>query len=94
MGPTTREVKLRIEREIPVPLPGSGGPYMLPPGDYVGYLHETDKASGDERQIDNAMLCLDDAAIIKKLGLAERARPINFEVKRLIDSGAIKIVDD
>ncbi|MBR0783511.1 hypothetical protein [Bradyrhizobium iriomotense] len=88
MGPTTREVKLHIEQGVSVTLPGSGIPYLLPPGDYVGYLHETDAA------LDNAMLCLADTTIITRLRLAEHARPINFEVSRLIKSGEIEVIED
>lgn len=39
-------------------------------------------------------LCLDDAALIDKLGLTEQARPINFEVMRHITSGAIEVDKD
>ena len=81
-------MRLRIEREVLVPLPSSGDPCTLPPGDYVGYLHETGA------RLDSAELHLVDMAIIKKLGLGECVPPVNFEVSQLIKSGAIEVIDD
>src|SRR5260221_4309489 len=67
----TREVNLRVTRDIQVSLPGNRS-YTLPPGVHVGYIDEA-------AAFHTAMLRLDDAALIKKLGLTEQARPINFE---------------